>query len=139
MLDVFLHAPLSEREALMLSPLRLACVGDAVHDLLVRSALVYGGGKAGAMHKDAVRSVNAAAQASALAHILPLLTEAEADVVRRGRNAHGHHAAPRRADPADYAQATGLEALLGFLFLTGREDRLAALYAAMALVPDKAE
>ena len=84
--------PLTEREAMMLSPIRLAYVGDAVYDLLVRTALVFAGGKAGAMHKDAIRSVNAAAQAQALRRVLGMLTEAEADIVRRGRNAHAHHA-----------------------------------------------
>jgi len=133
MLDDFLrgHAPLSEREAMMLSPIRLAYVGDAIYDLLVRTALVFGGGKVGAMHRDAVRSVNAAAQAAALRQVLNMLTETEKDIVRRGRNAHARHAAPKRADPADYSQATGFEALLGFLYLTGRVDRLIALYGAM--------
>ncbi len=131
--DSFLlgHAPLSEREAMMLHPVRLAYVGDAVHSLLVRTALVYGGDKAHGMHRDAIKSVNAAAQARALARVQALLTEPEADVVRRGRNAHARHAAPRHADPADYAQATALEALFGFLYLTGRMERLCELYAVM--------
>lgn len=125
------HAPLTERQALMLSPLRLAYVGDAVHDLFVRTELMFLGGKAGAMHRDAVKNVNAAAQAQALSRIAEGLSETEADVVRRGRNAHAHHGVPRRANPADYKQATGLEALLGFLYLTGRVERLHELYAAM--------
>lgn len=126
MTELFLrgHAPLTEREALMLSPLRLAYIGDAVHDLFVRTALIFHGGKAGAMHRDAVRSVNAAAQAGTLARVSGTLTETEADVVRRGRNAHAKHGIPRRANPADYKQATGWEALLGFLYLTGQTDRL---------------
>lgn len=125
------HARLTEREALMLSPLRLAYIGDAVHDLYVRTALVFQGGKAGAMHRDAIRHVNAAAQSGALARIAEDLTETEADVVRRGRNAHAHHNVPKRADPADYKQATGLEALLGFLYLTGQEERLGTLLRSM--------
>lgn len=125
------HAPVTEREALMLSPLRLAYIGDAVHDLFVRTALVFQGGKAGAMHKGAIRHVNAQAQAQALARIAGLLSETEADVVRRGRNAHANHGVPKRANPAEYKQATGLEALLGFLYLTGRVTRLHELYAAM--------
>lgn len=115
----------------MLNPLRLAYAGDAVHDLLVRTSLVLQGGKAGAMHKDAIRSVNAAAQAQALARIASMLTETEADIVRRGRNAHANHGIPKRARPADYKQATGLEALLGFLYLTGQQERLLAVYQAM--------
>lgn len=133
MIDSFLmgRPPLTEREALMLSPLRLAYIGDAVHDLLVRTQLIFSGGKAGAMHKDAIKNVNAAAQAEALARIAPMLEETEADIVRRGRNAHAHHTGPKRVNPADYKQATGLEALFGFLYLTGRMQRLCALYAAM--------
>ena len=130
MLNHFLqgHAPMTEREAQMISPLRLAYIGDAVYDLYVRTELVFQGGKAHAMHRDAIKSVNAAAQAHALSWVQPLLTETEADVVRRGRNAHPRHAVPKRADPADYSYATGLEALLGFLYLTGRTERLLELY-----------
>ena len=51
--------------------------------------------------------------------------------MRRGRNAHAHHAAPRHADPADYAQATGLEALAGYLYLSGQMERLRELYSLM--------
>lgn len=125
------HSAMTEREALMLSPLRLAYIGDAVYDLLVRTALIYRGGKAGAMHKDAVRYVNATAQAQALSRVMDILTETEMDVVRRGRNAHAHHGVPKRADAADYKRATGLEALFGFLYLSGQQERLQTLYAAM--------
>lgn len=127
--------PLTEREAAMLSPLRLAYVGDAVHDLFVRTELIFNGnGKARAMHQSAVKTVNATAQAGALERVRGLLTETEADVVRRGRNAHPHHAAPRHANRAAYAQATGLEALLGFLYLTGQTQRLSELYGVMVSV-----
>ncbi len=126
----FLPEPLSERDTLMISPLRLAYIGDAVHDLFVRTNLLLGGSaRAGAMHREAARTVNAAAQAQALARVLPMLSETEQDVVRRGRNAHAHHGVPRRANAADYKQATGLEALLGFLYLTGQAERLAELMA----------
>ena len=81
----------------------------------------------GKMHKQAVRMVSAAAQAQMLKAIEEELTEAEADVARRGRNAQAKHAAPKNADPADYAHATGLEALWGYLFVTGETQRLAQL------------
>lgn len=123
--------PMTEREALMVSPIRLAYLGDTVHDLFVRTRLARGGEHVRAMHKEAVGAVNAGAQAQALARVLPLLNETEADVVRRGRNAHARHAAPRRANPRDYAQATGLEALLGFLYITGQSERLLTLLEAM--------
>ena len=117
------HAPMTEKEARLLSPLRLAYVGDAVHELFVRTGLLFAGGKAGAMH--------AAGQARALERIERALTDDERDIVRRGRNAHAHHAAPRHADPADYAQATGLEALAGYLYLSGQMERLRELYSLM--------
>ncbi len=117
-------APLTEQAARMQNPLALAFVGDAVHHLYMRTALMLAGGKVQRLHRDATDRVNAAAQAKALARVLPMLTETEQDIVRRGRNAHAHHGVPRRADPADYAQATALEALLGFLYLTGQAERL---------------
>ena len=123
--------PISEKEALLISPIRLAYVGDAVYDLLVRTKLVFSGHKARAMHQSAIKVVNASAQAQALARVMDSLTETEGDVVRRGRNAHAHHHAPKRVNPAEYAKATGLEALLGFLYLTGRNERLGELCMAM--------
>ena len=80
--------------------------------------------------KAAIACVNAGAQARAMERILPLLTEEEADVARRGKNAHPHHAAPKNQDVIDYHQATGLEALVGYLYLTGQEERLLTLFQA---------
>ena len=107
-----------------LNPLQMAYVGDTVHDLYVRSLLVSRGMTVGKMHKQAVRMVSAFAQARMLEAIEPDLTEEEADVARRGRNSQAKHAAPKHADPADYAHATGLEALWGWLYLSGRTQRL---------------
>ncbi len=107
-----------------LNALQLAYVGDTIHDLYVRTLLVSRGMKVGAMHKQAVRMVSAFAQARMLEAIEPELTEEELDVVRRGRNAQAKHAAPKNADPADYSHSTALEALWGFLYVTGRLDRL---------------
>ncbi|MCL1795518.1 MAG: ribonuclease III [Clostridia bacterium] len=127
----------SEKEAMMMNPLRLAHVGDAVHDLLVRTGLALRGGNVHSMHGGAVREVNAQAQAQALARIEPMLSECEADIVRRGRNANAHHGVPKRVRPVDYAMATGLEALLGFLYLTGQTGRLKILYGAMQQETDQ--
>lgn len=110
-----------------LNPLQMAYIGDTVHDLFVRSSLMRHPASVGKMHKQAVRMVSAAAQAQMLRAIEEELTEAEADVARRGRNAQAKHAAPKNADPADYAHATGLEALWGYLFVTGETQRLAQL------------
>ena len=121
-------APMEEARARMFNPLQLAYIGDVVWELLVRSRVIYKGRSARHVHKDAVACVNAHAQAEALRRIEGLLTEAEADVARRGRNAHAHHAAPKNQDAADYRAATALEALIGYLYLIGQEERLLALF-----------
>ena len=107
-----------------LNPLQMAYVGDTIHDLYVRSMLLSRGMAVGAMHRQAVKMVSAYAQARMLEAIEPEMTEAEADIARRGRNSQAKHAAPKNADPADYAHATGLEALWGYLYLTGQHQRL---------------
>ena len=112
------------RDTKELNPLQMAYVGDTIHDLYVRSMLLSRGMTVGAMHKQAVRMVSAFAQARMLEALEQELTEAEADIARRGRNSQAKHAAPKHADPADYAHATGLEALWGYLYLSGQEQRL---------------
>ena len=107
-----------------LNPLQMAYVGDTVHDLYVRSMLLSRGMTVGRMHRQAVRMVSAGAQARMLERIEPELTQGEADIARRGRNSQAKHAAPRHADPADYAHATALEALWGYLYLSGQTQRL---------------
>ena len=109
------------------NPLQMAYIGDTLHDLCVRSFLLSGGMAVGGMHRQAVRMVSAGAQARMLEAIEPELTGEEADAARRGRNAQAKHAAPRNADPADYARATGLEVLWGYLYLTGQTQRLVEL------------
>jgi ribonuclease-3 family protein len=71
-----------------------------------------------------VEYVNAAAQASFLEMILPETDEREQEIIRRGRNAHARHPAPKNQELGDYSAATGFEALIGFLYITGREDRI---------------
>ena len=117
----------TREEALMLSPLQLAYVGDSVHALLVRTQLIQKNLLVRDMHTRANRAVSAVSQYHALQTLSPLLTEEEAAVARRGRNAHPHHAGPKSASVGEYAGATGLEALLGYLFLTGQQERLIEL------------
>jgi ribonuclease-3 family protein len=113
-----------------LNPLQLAYVGDTVHDLFVRTHLLGLGYAVGGLHKRAVTLVCAAAQARWAQYVAPLLTDRERELIRRGRNAHPHHSVPKRADPADYQLATGLEALWGYLYLVGEHERLAQLLRA---------
>ena len=118
---------LTPEEARMLSPLQLAYVGDSVHALLARTRLLQENLLVRDMHRAANEAVSAVSQARELQRILPLLSEEEAAVVRRGRNAHPHHSAPKSASVGEYAEATGLEALLGYLYLTGQSGRIREL------------
>ena len=119
---------LSAAEARLKNPLALAFMGDTVWDLLVRQRLLLSNAHVNALHKQAIKQVNAGAQAEAAALIEPHLTEAEGDIFRRGCNAHARHNAPKNQDPYAYSRATGLEALFGYLYLTAQEDRLAELF-----------
>ena len=120
--------PLSEDMARQRNPLQLAYLGDAVWELLVCSRLTARNLNVHNMHKEAIRHVSARAQAVSWLRIQPLLTETEADVAQRGRNSHVHHGTPKNQDPADYAAATALECLFGYLYLTGQEERMLALF-----------
>ena len=121
-------APMTEEAARLLNPLQLAYIGDTVWDLLIRSRLLYRGRNLRHMHQEAVQHVNAAAQAAALRKLDGLSTEPEEDILRRGRNAHARHPVPKNQDPADYSAATALEALVGYLYITGQEERLLHLF-----------
>lgn len=109
------------------SPLTLAFIGDAVFDIVIRSIIVGKINKStDKMHREKSRIVRASAQAAMIDAIGDILTEEEADIYRRGRNAHTHTKA-KSATVADYRKATGLEALSGYLYLQGRTDRLLEL------------
>ncbi len=108
----------------MLNPLVLAYVGDSVYCTFVRTLLVSGGhGQVAKLHKMSIEFVKAKAQADILGRINELLTPEEQDIVRRGRNTKSS-TVPKNADILDYRYATGFEALIGFLYLTGQTDRL---------------
>ncbi len=106
------------------SPLNLAFVGDAVYEIMVRERLVCLANRPNKeLHQLAVKQVRAEAQAAALDKIFPLLTEQEASVYRRGRNAHTARSG------GDYHKATGFEALFGYLYLSSQTERLQELFA----------
>ena len=127
MTDYF-HLHLDRDRLLALSSLGLAHLGDSVFEVMVRSWLVlHGKAKAKDLHRATVRYVAAPAQAAAVERLLPLLTQEEADVYRRGRNT-APHSVPKAASRAQYQAATGLEALFGWLYLQGRTQRLNELF-----------
>ena len=124
----YFHLNASREELLNMSSLGLAHLGDGVFELMVRAWLcLHGKVKVKALHRATVSYVAAPAQAAAMERLLPLLTDEEADVYRRGRNT-APHSVPRAATRAQYQSATGLEALFGWLYLQGRTDRLNELF-----------
>ena len=113
-----------------MSPLVLAYIGDTVYDLFVRTMLVESTTlSAHGLHMRAAKLVCAAAQSRALLRIEQLLSEEEMSVFKRGRNAH-MGTVPKNAEIIDYRRATGLEALMGYLYLLGRDERLSELMRA---------
>ncbi len=108
----------------LLPAANLAYLGDCVYELFVRETLVLQNEPHPSVAS--LGYVTAPRQSQIVARILPLLTEEEESQFRRGRNI-GHSNVPRAASPAEYRRATGLEALIGWLYLKGREDRIREL------------
>lgn len=126
-----LSPELSEREVNQLNMLALAHVGDAVYELLVRSRLCCEkNSSVMQLHRRTVQKVRAEAQAESAEKLLPVLTEGELAVYKRGRNAKVN-SVPHHADVAQYHAATGLEALFGWLYLQGKTERIGELFAAI--------
>ena len=124
------------RDAMQMSPLTLAYIGDTVYDLYVRTLLLYqSDATVHSLHLQASRKVRASAQAEVLERLLPLLNEQEASVYRRGRNAH-MGTIPRSASIGQYRAATGLEAVFGYLYLKGDDARIRELMRC-ALLPQE--
>ena len=130
-MENYFQPSLSRERILEISSIGLAHMGDAVFELLVRAWLCAHGGATGrGMHRAAVRLVCAESQAEKAEKILPLLTEEERAVFRRGRNAQVH-TVPHHASRAQYGEATALEALLGWLYRQGRLERINQLFCIM--------
>ena len=119
---------MEKRQIDAISVLGLAHMGDCVFELLCRSHLCARGEKTvDRLHKDTVAMVKAPAQAEFADTLLPLPTAEGMSYYRRGTNAHVH-AVPRGATPAEYAKATGLETLFGYLHLSGQDSRANQLF-----------
>jgi ribonuclease-3 family protein len=123
-LDTLETFHISEGDARMLNPLVWAYMGDAVYEIYVRKYIISKGGKTVFdLHKESIKFVKAKSQSDILEKILPILTEEEQVIVKRGRNTKTHHV-PKNAEVIDYRRATAFEALIGFLYLIKRYDRL---------------
>ena len=119
---------LTKEEARGFSPAALAFYGDCTWEILVRRKLLEKGNAPSAkLHKQSVELVRASFQSQAADIIEGMLTEEEADIMRRGRNTTGL-SVPKSSTPKEYHRATGFEALFGFLFLIGEFERAETLF-----------
>ncbi len=118
------------------SPLTLAYIGDSIYDLVIRTLIVkHGNSQPNKLHKKASSMVKASAQAEMIEKLLPILTEEEMAVYKRGRNAKSYTKA-KNATTLDYRKATGFEALMGYLYLKEDLERMIDL---IKLALDKGE
>lgn len=115
---------LAESDALNLPPLSLAFIGDSVQSLYERSLVTIGSDlPTGKLHSMVTQKVKAVSQADKVKHLMDKMTDVEADLFRRARNSRIHTSA-KHAEIGEYRYASGYEAVLGFLYLTGQTDRL---------------
>ena len=122
--------PVERARARQMNPVVLAFVGDAVYTLYVRQSLALSSGyKTGELNKRASEVVSAHGQSERVERVLPLLSEEEGDIYRRGRNAK-KLTKSKNATVAEYSRSTGLEAVVGYLYLTGQTERLKELFFA---------
>ena len=131
------YVTLSEIDIKMLNPLVWAYIGDSVYEMFVRSYVISDSKKTSFdLHKRSIKYVKASAQSAHLEIIAPHLSEEESDIVRRGRNSKAAHL-PKNANVIDYRRATAFEALIGYLYLLKRHERLAEIIALVLKQQDK--
>lgn len=127
----YFHLTWDKKDIGDVTSLGLAYLGDAVYEMLVRSYLITHGKVTTAnLHKNALAYVAAPKQAMMAEKILPILTEEEEGVFRRGRNTKPH-SVPKGASRGEYQKATALEALFGYLHLQGNTGRIGELFDLM--------
>ena len=127
-MENYFQMNLTTQQINAISNLGLAHMGDCVFEILCRAHLCAQGEKTvDRLHRDTINMVKATSQARFVDSLLPMLTEEELSFYRRGKNSHVH-AVPKSCTGAEYAKATGLEALFGALYLAGKTDRLNELF-----------
>ena len=117
---------LTQEDIMMLSPLQLAYIGDAVYELMIRTYLLKKDKNVNHLHKAATKYVKAKAQSDIVHKIKEFLTAEETEYVKKGRNTKTH-SSPKNADMLDYKYATGFECMFGYLYLTNQDKRLKAI------------
>lgn len=127
--------PVEKERAKQMSPVVLAFVGDAVYTLFVRQSLALSSGcKTGELNRRASQVISAHGQSEHLENVLPLLSPEEEEIYRRGRNAK-KLTKSKNATVAEYTRSTGLEAVVGYLYLTGQSERIVELFFSTAALP----
>ena len=130
-MENYFHPQLTDDQLRAISSIGLAHMGDAVFEVLVRTWLCAHGKATGkGLHQATIRLVCAESQAEKAEKIFPVLTEEEMGVFKRGRNAQVR-SIPGHASRAQYSEATALEALLGWLYLKNRHERINELFVRM--------
>lgn len=114
------------KDVLLMNPVNLAFLGDAVYELLVRREVIQGPGKVHDLHRRAVQFVSANAQCDDLMDLETILTEEEKNLIRRARNKSGQ--GPKNTKPQVYALSTGFEALIGALYLSDDLERIEEIF-----------
>lgn len=116
---------ISEKQIKLLNPIALAYIGDCVYELYIRQYILNytEDRRSKSLHKLSIKLANAKAQSGFLEEIQNILLEEELDIIRRGRNCKTGHI-PKSASVIDYKRATALEALIGYLYLLKRIDRI---------------
>jgi len=123
-MNYFNFEEMLKEDAMILNPQVLAFVGDAVYTLYVRNMIVLNNkGKSGELHKITAKYVKAKTQSEAIEKLLPTLTQDEQDVFKRGRN-YKTQSTAKNSSVQEYHRATGFEAVLGYLYLSGQKERL---------------
>lgn len=119
-----INSPIAAQEAMKLHPMALAFIGDAVQALYTRTRVTVGSSsKTGQLHNKVIKVVKAVAQAQEAEALMPMFSEEEEYIFKRARNCKLQTQA-KHAETGEYRRASGLEAVLGFLYLTGQSERL---------------
>lgn len=120
----FIEITKNESDINQLSPLNWAYVGDCIYELYVRTYLINTTNlKPHKLHIETIKYVRASAQAKSLKKIMVILSDEEKEIVRRGRNTENHHI-PKNSTVEEYAYSTAFEALIGYLYLTNKLNRV---------------
>ena len=128
-MEEFINIVKDEKEVNMMSPLTWAYIGDCVYELYIRTQLVNTTNlKPHKLHIESIKYVKAQAQSELLNKLYDYLTKEEQDIVRRARNTQNHHL-PKNCNVQDYMYSTAFEALIGYLYLTGKNNRLKEIFS----------